>query len=144
MRARQQQYMIRSTGIIHAPISVYVSTSSQTPSSSPFDKEHCICGIQATYEAATPRWQVSKVSILTASSHGLNRNNSMVGSNMTVSRLIKSRTTMNVCSGREERVKRVYATTERRVNHVKLSSEIIPKAHALSLRNSGDVSGMSK
>ena len=29
-------------------------------------------------------------------------------------------------SGREERVKRVYATTQRRVIHVKLSNEMIP------------------
>ena len=63
-------------------------------------------------------------------------------------------------SGREESVKRVYATTQRRVIHVKLSSEMIPvkgcqdfdvgkhasayapNAHALSFRNSGDVGGV--
>ena len=60
-------------------------------------------------------------------------------------------------SVREESVKRVYATTQRRVIHIKLSSEMIPvkrcqesdvgqhastyapNAHALSFRNSGDV-----
>jgi len=48
---------------------------------------------------------------------------------------------MNVCSGREESEKRVYATTQRRVIHEKLSSEMIPNAHALSFRNSGDIGG---
>jgi len=100
-------------------------------------------GIQEAYTTATPRWQVSKVNILTASSHDLNRSNNMMGSNMTVSRLIKSRTIMNVCSGREESVKRVYARTERRVIQAKLRSEIIPNAHALSFRNSGDTGGVS-
>lgn len=63
-------------------------------------------------------------------------------------------------SGREESVKRVYASTQRRVIHVKLSSEMIPvkgcqgfgsgrhalmyapNAHALSFRNSGDIGGV--
>jgi len=66
----------------------------------------------------------------------------MTGSNMTVSRFIRSNTTMNVCSGREESEKRVYATTQRRVIHVKLSSEMIPNAYALSFRNNGDVGGL--
>ena len=63
-----------------------------------------------------PTWQVSKVSILTASSHDLNLSSSlswlsawlaveqngntdMAGSNMTVSRLTKSSTIMNVSGG---------------------------------------------
>lgn len=63
-------------------------------------------------------------------------------------------------SGREESVKRVYATTHRRVIHVKLSSEMIPvkrcqefdveryvsvyapNAHVLSLRNNGEIGGV--
>lgn len=99
-------------------------------------------GSQTLYAAATPMWQVSKVSILTASSHALNRSISMIGSNTTVSRLTRIRIAMNVCSGREESEKRVYATTQRRVIHVKLSSEMIPNAYALSLRNNGDIGGV--
>ena len=40
--------------MIHVPISVYVFTSSQTPSSSPFDEEHGMFGTQAAYTAAMP------------------------------------------------------------------------------------------
>jgi len=100
MRARQQQYTMRSTGTIHVPMRVYVFTSSQTPFSSPPDEEHGMFGNQAAYTAATPMWQVSNVSILTASSHDLNRSSNMTGSNITVNKLVKSSTTMNV-SGRE-------------------------------------------
>jgi len=125
--------------MIHVPISVYVFTSSQTPSSSPPDEEHGMFGTQAAYTAATPMWQVSNVSILTASSHDLNRSSNMTGSKIKVNKLVKSSTTMNVCSGREEIAKRVYATTHRRAIHIKLSSEMIPNAHALSFRNNGEI-----
>ena len=40
--------------MIHVPISVYVFTSSQTPSSSPPDEEHGMFGTQAAYTAAMP------------------------------------------------------------------------------------------
>jgi hypothetical protein len=99
-------------------------------------------GTQAVYAAAIPMWQASKISILAASSHDLNRSNNMIGSNNTVSRLMRSSRTINVCSGREESEKRVNATTERRVIHVKLSSEMIPNAYALSFRNNGDIGGL--
>lgn len=39
---------------------------------------------------------------------------------------LQQRAKSNERSGREESVKRVYATTQRRVIHAKLSSEIIP------------------
>lgn len=74
-------------------------------------------------------------------------------------RIYSSRQEVYERSGREESAKRVYATTHRRVIHMKLSSEMIPvnrcqefdverygsaygpNAHALSLRNNGEIGG---
>lgn len=53
-RTRGNRGHLRSAGIIHVPISMYVLTSSQTPSSSPFDEEHDMLGAQAVYVVAIP------------------------------------------------------------------------------------------